>query len=374
MQVKIIIIGGGFGGLAAVNKLGCSRLNVEVTLIDKKETFDFLPELPDVVGRGVKPEHLTYNIESLIKRKHFKFLQAEVTEVDLQKRQVIAGGKSLAYDYLVIASGSETNFYGQEEIKRFAYKLDSVNDAVRISQAVKSNSFDNFIISGGGYTGIEAATNLWKYCHDHKISKKIYIVERALSLLGPLPQDLKSYTVSNIEKLGIKVILNTTIAKIDAYSVSLSDGQVFDKAMLIWAAGVKTVDFIWKLNLSKNAQGRLKIDEYLRADERCFVVGDAAEVTYKGKILRMAVQFSIFQGSLTGGNIIRAMGGKPLKKYRPLDLGYVVPMANNKSCGLIMGLFVSGWLATFLHYMMCAYRSASLKNAAGMIKDVLFKH
>ena len=371
-KISIIIIGGGFGGVAVLRKLRSCKIDAEVTLIDKKKSFDFLPELPGVVGRRIKARHLMCDLKELSRGLGAKFVQAEVNAVDLDKREVSAGSENFSYDYLVIASGSETNFYGQEEIKKYAYKLDSVEDAQRLNSTVKSRGLDNFIISGGGYTGIEVATNLWKHCHDNKLNKNIVIVERAPALLGPLPQNLKSYTVSNIEKLGINVTLNTTISKAEESKVYLSNGQVFDKAMLIWAAGVKTGDFIWKLNAAKSHQGRLKVDPYLRINERCFVVGDAAEFTHKEKVLRMAVQFSIFQGKAAAENIVRVIKGRPLKKYIPIDMGYVVPMANNKSCGLIMGVFVTGTLATFLHYTMCFYRSCSLKNGFGLIKDVIF--
>ena len=371
-KIKIIIIGAGFGGIAALKKLRAYRIDAEITLIDKKTSSDFLPELPGVIGRRIKPEHLKRDLKELSRGLGVKFVQAEVSAVDLDKREVSAGGEIFFYDYLVIASGSETNFYGQEEIKKYAYRLDSVEDAEKLNSAVKNGGFENFIISGGGYTGIEVATNLWKYCHDKGVDKNIVIVERAASLLGPLPQNLKSYTISNIERLGIKAILNTTISKIEENKIYLSNAEVFDKAALVWATGVKTGDFIWKLNAARNPQGRLKVDLYLRINECCFVIGDAAEVTHKGKVLRMAVQFSIFQGRTAAENIVMTIKGAHLKKYVPIDMGYVVPMANNKSCGLIMGVFITGVLATFLHYAMCFYRSCSLKNKLGLIKDVLF--
>jgi NADH:ubiquinone reductase (H+-translocating) len=212
---RVIVIGGGFGGIAVLKKLRACRIHAEVTLIDKKASFDFLPELPDVIGRRIDPEHLVCDLKELGGNLGAEFIQAEVSAVDLDKREILAGAQKLSYDYLVIASGSETNFYGQEAIKKYAYKLDSVEDTLSLNSVVKSGSFDNFIISGGGYTGMEVATNLWKYCHDKKAPKNIVIVERAASLLGPLPQNLKSYTVANIERLGIKAVLNTTISKIE---------------------------------------------------------------------------------------------------------------------------------------------------------------
>ncbi|MEW6171289.1 MAG: FAD-dependent oxidoreductase, partial [Candidatus Omnitrophota bacterium] len=273
--------------------------------------------------------------------------------------------------YLVIASGSETNFYGQEVFKNNAYKLDSVEDTKKIKYFLDNDLFDIFIIAGGGYTGVEVATNLRIYFNKIKKDKKIIIAERSNSLLGNLPEKIKNYTLSNLKKLSVDIFLNTTVSKIEGNKIFFSSGEFFNKTMLIWAAGVKTSSFIQKLNLEKNPQGRIKIDDYLKINDNCFVLGDAANFFYKDQPLRMAVQFSIFQARIAAVNIINLILGKPLKKYKPLDLGYIIPMANNKSCGIVLGVYVTGILATFLHYLMCIYRSISWKNKLGIIRNLL---
>jgi len=369
----IIIIGGGFAGLAALKKLAKSGLGLNITLIDKKAQSDFLPELPDVIGRLISPEFLTYDIRDLAKKIKFDFINEQVLSVDLSKQEVSTPTQKRNYDYLIIASGSETNFYDQEDVKRYAYKLDSVDDAKNIADAVKAKDFDHFIISGGGYTGVEVATNIKLYLSKRKSGKAVIIVERGTSLLGPLPQALKDYAAVNLRRLGVREILKTTVSKVERDKVILSTGETFARSMLIWTAGVRTDDFIQRLNLEKNPQGRLKVDEYLRVNERCFVAGDAANFFYQGNTLRMAVQFSILEGRLAASNIMNHIKGLRLKRYKPIDLGYIVPMANNRSCGIVMGLYVSGLPATFLHFAMCVYRSLSFKNKIGIIKDLIFK-
>ncbi|MBU1124873.1 MAG: hypothetical protein KKC84_02515, partial [Candidatus Omnitrophica bacterium] len=121
----------------------------------------------------------------------------------------------------------------------------------------------------------------------------------------------------------------------------------------------------------KNPQGRLKADEYLRIQDFCFVAGDAASFIHHTKPLRMGVQFSIMQGRLVAENIAQHIRGKSLKKFIPSDFGYIVPMANNYSCGEILGLHIKGRLATFLHFMMCLYRSRGLKNRAEIIRSFI---
>ncbi|MDD5156320.1 MAG: FAD-dependent oxidoreductase, partial [Candidatus Omnitrophica bacterium] len=278
---------------------------------------------------------------------------------------------SLEYDFLVIASGSETNFYGNQNIEEGAYALDSVADAARIRAVLKEKEFKNFIISGGGYTGVEVVTNLRLFLEKNKRDGRIIIVERSPSILGPLPAWIKDYVNANLKHLNIELLPNSAIEKIEGERVFVSGQKTFEQALVIWAAGVKTASFIQNLAAEKNPQGRIRTDEYLRLNEHCFVIGDAAYFSYHNTFLRMAVQFAIFQGYCAAGNIINTIKGKKLKKYRPLDLGYIIPMANNRSCGEVLGVKFRGKLPTLFHFLMCLYRSYSLKNKIGIVKNLL---
>jgi NADH dehydrogenase FAD-containing subunit len=368
--MKIIIIGGGFAGLSAAERLCRSGLKLEVTLIDKKQSFDFLPLLPDCIGRRISTEFISYSIEEAGSKLGFKFLHEQVMAIDLDKREVLTNSGRLDYDYLLISSGTETNFYGNDFIKQHAYALDEANDARRIIKALKENEYDNFIVAGGGYTGIEVATNLRLYLNKHKKNGKVIIVERAPAILGPLPEWMRGYVTANLERLNIEALVNSTIDKIELPKIYLSGNRILDNAFLIWAAGVKTAKFIQDLKVEKNAQGRIKIDAYSRLNENCFVVGDAANFSYKNSFLRMAVQFAITQGDSAAANIIRNIEGLSLNEYRPQDLGYIIPMANNSSCGMVFGLSLKGLLPTIFHFIMCIYRLQGLKNKFGIIKDL----
>ena len=357
--------------MAAAYRLFKARKNLEVTLIDKKWSSDFLPTLPDCIGRGINPESLSYKIESAAKRFGFRFIYEEVISVGLEKKQAYTASGAIDYDYLIIASGSETNFYGNENIKKYAYKLDEVEDARKIISALKQSAFENFIIGGGGYTGIEVVTNLRRYLNKIKSKKKIIIVERTPSILGPLPAWMKDYVLTNLKSLNVEVLVNSSLEKIEDEKVYVSGGRIYEKSLVVWAAGVKTSGFIQSLNSEKNPQGRIKVDEYLRLNESCFVIGDAAFFSYKSSFLRMAVQFAIAQGDCAAANVINQIKKRKLKKFKPLDFGYIIPMANNKSCGKILGLNLKGALPTIFHFLMCVYRSYSLKNKSGLILGLL---
>ncbi len=368
---KIIIIGGGFAGLSALRILSRRGLGLEVVLIDRKDTFDFLPALPDAIGRGIKLTHLTCKIEETGRKNGFKFVKDEVDSIDTGKNEVLTRTRRFNYDYLIIASGSETNFYGNKNIAEFAFKLDEAMDAEKIIEALKNRKFDNYIIGGGGYTGIELATNLSLFLTKNKKSGKIIIVERAPAILGPLTEWMKNYVTQNLKSLNVDILVNSSLEKLEDSRAYVTGGKVFNRAMVIWAAGVKTSGFIQDLKADKNPQGRLQVDEYLRLSENCFAVGDAAFVSYRCSNLRMAVQFSIAQGSCAALNVIDSIKGEKLHKYIPRDLGFIIPMANNKSCGNVFGVQLKGILPTILHFTMCIYRSCCLKNQLGILRDLI---
>jgi NADH dehydrogenase len=371
---KVIIIGGGFGGISALKRLSWYRVGAEVTLIEKKETSDFLPALPDVIGRGVKPDRIAVRIKSFVSGSRARFIQTEVSAIDIPNQEVHCAGERLPYDYLIIATGSETNFYGQADIKKYGYKLDDAEDALLIRKTIEKGSFDNIIVAGGGYTGLEAATNIKLYCNKNKLATKVSIVEKTKSILGSLPQEIKEYAALNLVNMGVKTYFDATVSAMDHDNVELSNGDVFKNAMLIWTPGVKTGALVDMLKLQKGAAGRIKVDEYLRAiyEPRVFVAGDSAEFIQEGKPLRMSVQFAVSQGAIAGENVACSIRNKPLKKFKPVDSGYIVPMANNLSCGIVFTNCVKGRLATFLHYAICICKLPGFNNKLGLLKDILF--
>lgn len=368
---KIAIIGCGFGGLSATSLLCGSGEDLEVVVFDRKDTFDFLPVLPDCLGRGIPPAYLTCKIETIGISSGFRFVNEEVVYLQLSKKEITTASATHHYDYLIIASGSETNFYGNKNIEDNSYSLDDAADAARLINLLKNERFGTYIVGGGGYTGIEVAVNLRVFLEKSRRLGRVLIIERAPSILGPLPQWIKDYTTQNLKKMEVDVQVDTSIEKIDGRAVRLSSGEIVSDAAVVWAAGVKTAPFVQDLSAEKNPQGRVKVDESLRISDDCFVIGDAAYFSHKGVFLRMAVQFAISEGRIAALNILNSIKGSSLEKYKPRDVGYIIPMANNLSCGEVMGLKVKGRLATLLHYMMCAYRSCGMRNKLGVLKGAI---
>ncbi len=372
-MTKVTIIGAGFAGLSAARKLAKSArgLGLEITLFDKKGYSDFLPLIPDCIGRGINPQFLAFDIAKFCRKLKINFIQEEVLSADLESKRIAILSAGHVYDYLIIASGSQTNFFSNQPAQNYARGLNNVNDVKKIIEALKSDKFERFIVCGGGYTGVETAANLGLYFKKAGLDKKVIIVERAAAILGPLPAWIKTYVQDNLKSMGIEIVANSVIEEIQEDRVRVSGRPVFEKAMLIWVPGVRTADFIQNLPVEKNPQGRIVVDEYLRVNPRCFCAGDSAFFGDKNNFLRMAAQFAISQGNQAAINIIRSIKNLPLKRFRPLDLGYIIPMANNRSCGEVFGFKVKGRLATLLHFMMCIFRLRGLSNRWGLIGNLL---
>ena len=368
---RIIIIGVGFAGIAALGELQRGAIPCEIILIDKKEQSHFLPLLPDIVGREMPARYLTLPFPQFCSKINVFFVQEEVVFISPDKREVVTNMSSYRYDYLIIASGTETDFYGNYDIARKAFKLDTVWDGEKILDLLRYNASEVCIVVGGGYTGIEIATHMKVFCNRYKIQKKIFIIERSSSIVGKVPDKMRNYIMKNLNRMGIAVYTSCNIEYVEGNDVYLSGGIVFHDPILVWTAGVRTPDFVQTLETEKTDQGRLIVDDYLRVSHHIFVAGDSAGVNDKGKPVRMAVQLSLAEGRHVARNIIRDIRGRSLYRYHPFDLGYMIPMANNRSCGIMLGVPVFGFCATVLHYVMCFYCSFSMKNKVGIIRSFL---
>jgi NADH dehydrogenase len=368
---KIIVIGGGFAGLAALGRLAARGIKAEVLLLDKKETSDFLPCLPDVIGLRLRPDYLSVGLKALAQGCGADFAREEVLRLDLDGRKVFTAAAAYSYDYLVISAGSETNFYGNPEFSRRAKRLDSAQDAREIAAALAKGGFAAVAIIGGGYTGVEVSANVSRSLARRKLRARVMLVERAPEILGALPQWIKDYCLRCLRDLRVEIITSAAVEKIEGGSLAFGSGQAIDGALVIWAAGVKTPQFIQGLKEEKNPQGRLQVDSCLRVRENCYACGDAALFSSGDSALRMAVQFALAQGQCCADNIIRQERGMRLRQYRPQDLGYIIPLAGKRACGIALGRKVRGGWAARLHYAMCLLRLPGLGNKSAMAVDLL---
>jgi NADH dehydrogenase len=344
---------------------------VEVILINRFETVQFKPLLPDIISRTIPTRYLVRPLEFYGHQYGFRFLLDEVEEIDPERGIVRARHFRLPYDFLILATGSEANFFGNQSFIRRALKLDDVFDGERIAYAVSRGGYDRFVISGGGYTGVEIASHIRKSLESNSLRKEIFIVELGDSILGPLPDWMKKYIFRNLEDQGIHILLGTKVADIEDRNITLSDGQSFSNGLLVWTTGMKTPDLVDRLDMPKEAQGRLAVDSSLRFRANAYAVGNTGCYKQDGSCPRMAAQAAVRQGILAAANIVRELRGQSPRKYKIVDYGYFVPMANGRSCGRLLGINVTGRTATFLHYLISAYRAHGSANKWGVLQHAL---
>jgi NADH dehydrogenase len=368
---RVAILGGGFAGLSAAKILTRHRNLVDVVLLDRFKDMHLKPLLPDIISGTIPRSLVTYPIERHAAKYGFQFLQDEALEIALEKSKIRSRKETIPYDFLILAGGSETNFYGDEDLKRHALKLDDAEDAGRIARTLTHDNHDHYVIGGGGYTGVETATHIRKFLQNSGLSRSVVIVELSDKILGPLPDWMKAYCLENLKDLGIDIYLETKIEDVAARSVSLSNGKSFSNALLIWAAGMKAAEISASIDVSREAQGRLSVDDHLMFHPNAFAAGNTACFKEAGQCHRMSGQAAAQQGAHAARNIARLIKGAEPLEFKPLDMGYFVPMANWRSCGRFFGKDVTGSLGTFLHYLTSAYRAHGLKNKGGILWQAL---
>ncbi|MGD2279163.1 MAG: FAD-dependent oxidoreductase [Candidatus Omnitrophota bacterium] len=367
---NIVIIGGGFAGISALRRLRRykSRLDSDfrVVLIDKKKDFEFLPMLPDLIGERISPEALKVDLKGFCEKLGCSFLEAEVKSVDLGSKTIFHTRGELEYEYLIVASGSETNFFDNNDLASSCSKLDNVDDALEINKELleraKKQPKINVVVVGGGYTGIEVATNIYHLLNKNGKEHRITILEKGADILMMVPEWLRKECRKELDRIGITVVANDSLKSYDGQKAFFGSGKVLENAFCVWSAGVRTTRFLDGIK-AERIRTRIKVDKNLEINGsgrgNVFITGDNAAFSYtdSGESLRMAVMFSMGQGKIAAENVVRSIFKRPSRKYKAVDLGYLIPFATGKAPGIIMGKRINGNTGYFMHYFMCLYRS-----------------
>ncbi|MDD4013864.1 MAG: FAD-dependent oxidoreductase, partial [Candidatus Omnitrophica bacterium] len=266
-KTKIVIAGGGFAGISALKTLSKrserSKRSIEITIIDKKPYSEFLPMLPDVAGGWLRPELLRTDLRRIAASAGAVFAQEEITGLDTAAGSLRTREREILYDFLILATGSETNFYANDVLSRKCLRLDTVEDAVSIREKVlqrgKSGEV-NIVISGAGYTGVELASNLDILLKEKGVQHNVSIVEKADEALMMLPGWVRREVMEELGKMGIEILTGTSIREYDGSTAVLSSGEKVDNALCVWAAGVKTPSYVEASSLPKE-RSRILVEE-----------------------------------------------------------------------------------------------------------------
>jgi len=390
-ESDILILGGGFAGLAAVDELWRrERAGVSVRLIDRLAQSEFSPLLPDMISGRVRAGHVRFPIEPFCRGRGAEFTRAEAKAIDPAAGAVETAAGTFRAEQILVALGCETNYFGDQELPRRTVGLKRVDEGLAIRRRAEAALSSGtgpaaLLVVGGGYTGIEAASHLADLCRRRtglrfarlRTAARILVVEKASDILGSVSPKVRRWARRLLERFSVEVRTETTIEHVgDDGSVVLSDGEEFADAVVVWSPGVTPGPAVAALGGEPRVRGRLVVDEFLRVPgrERIFAAGDVAGAVRpgaEGPPLRMGVQFSLMGGRTAARNVLAARAGREMEAFDPWDPGYIVPLAPGKAAGRIMGLPFRGRLPYGMHYFLCMFRSWGWPNRLGVLGDVL---
>jgi NADH dehydrogenase len=380
---RVLVLGGGFGGLQCARALAGKPVNV--LLLDRHNYHLFTPLLYQVASSLLNPSEISFPLRRVLRDRNVRVRLAEVARLDLAGRRVhAADGHVFDYDWLVIATGCDTNFFGMDSIERAALGLKHLPDAMALRNHVLScfeaallendpearQRWLNFLVVGGGPTGVEysgALCELFRLALPRDFpdldvrQSRVVLVEALDRLLYDFPPELGEYTKRALERKGVEVRLGTRVTEVEDHTgVRLADGGRIGARTLIWAAGVKAAVPPADPPLPLTPQGRVDVDENLlvRGQDRAFAIGDVAGALWEGEPLPMMAPPAMQQGRHVAAQITRALEGLPLEPYRFHDKGVMATIGRSAGVAALGRLRLKGfigwiaWLVIHLYYLI----------------------
>lgn len=374
---RVVIVGGGFGGLEAAKKLVCE--NVRLTVIDRTNYHLFQPLLYQVATAALSPADIAAPIRAILQKcKNAEVMLAEVQSVDLNTRVVHAGDLNVQYDYLILATGARHSYFGHPEWERLAPGLKSLEDAVeirrrillafeyaeKISDPAARAAAMTFVIIGGGPTGVEMAgaiaeiarhTLARDFRHIDPSSARVVLIEGESQVLATFPEDLRTSAMKQLQDLGVEI--RSGVRATDLTEAGLRVGDEFIPCRVkIWAAG-NTASFVGKsLGVPVDRVGRVIVQDDLTipGHPEVQVIGDLANFTGKdGKSLPGVSPVAMQQGRHAARNILNMIEGRKPQRFWYFDKGSMATIGRNKAVADLRLLHLSGlpaWVAwLFVH-------------------------
>lgn len=372
---RIVIIGGGFAGIALAKKL--SNKEVQVVLLDKHNYHTFQPLLYQVSTGGLEPDSIAYPIRKILKDyPNFFFRLAEVQQVVYADKTIITNIGTLHFDYLVLATGSETNFFGNAELQQYSMAMKTIPQSLNLRSLILENfeqalltdeyherdALMNFVIVGGGPTGVELAGALAEikkgilpkdYPDLDTRRVQINLIQSGDRILKEMSEKASQKAEDFLESLGVQIWKNVRVTHYDGKTVSTKSDVSFESATLVWAAGVKAAS-IKGLDAKDLLTGgnRMKVNEFNQVEgfEGVFAIGDVAcmqtEDTPRGHA--MMAQPAMQQGRHLGDNMLRYLENKPMRPFVYKDKGSMATVGRNKAVVDLKNMRFQGVFAWFV--------------------------
>ena len=398
---RVVILGGGFAGIALAKQL--KNKKVQVVLLDQHNYHNFQPLLYQVATGGLEAGSIAYPIRKVIQEyDDFYFRLTKVQEIDTSNKKIIAEIGELSYDYLVIATGSKTNFFGNKEIMRNSMSMKTIPQALNIrsfilenfeqavltTDKVDQNSLINFVLVGGGPTGVELAgalaemkkAILQKDYPDLDISKmQINLIQSGDRILNTMSEKSSAAAEQFLVDLGVKIWKNMRVTNYDGRTITTNSDLVFDTATVIWTAGVQgAVVAGLNANALVDKVERIRVNEFnqVKGYNDIFAIGDIAsmETTDFPQGHPMMAQPALQQGALLGKNIIRFIINQKMEPFTYNDKGSMATIGRNKAVVDLPNYHLSGIFAWFVWMFVHLFSLIGFKNKAVVFLNWVYNY
>jgi NADH dehydrogenase len=377
---RLLILGGGFGGLDVARSIGRSRHAREywdTLLVDKENFFQFNPLLPAVAVGAVETRHIVYPLREMARHRRIRFHKNKAIAIDLRNREVrLHNDLVTPYDVLVIAVGSVTDYYGVPGAPENTIPFKTIVDAMTLrarvvelfEMAEQAESVEqrrrllSFAIVGGGVTGVEVGAELIEMAREtllpqypslHASDLSVTLIEATERLVRSARPAHSEYVLRFLERRGVRVELNSPVARVDPKCIRLVSGREIDAFTILWTAGVCAPDLVRALPLEHLPDGRVRVDEFFRAVspdgvalDDVYAIGDSAAVLKPdGTHHPRLAQTAVAMGSYLGGALVARAMGRGVEPFRFHEPGYIISLGKHSSVVDLFGLPFSGRLA-----------------------------
>lgn len=383
---KVVIVGGGFGGLSAAKALKNAKL--DVLLIDKTNHHLFQPLLYEVATAALSPGEIATPLREVLRhQRNTTVIMGEVIAIDKGSKTLsLSNGDTIAYDYLILATGARHSYFGNDGWEAFAPGLKTVNDALKIREQIlisfekaerldsiaEASKYLNFVIIGGGPTGVEMAGAIAEIAHKTLFknfrrirpeTSKVFLVEALPMILQTYPEELSLRAKRDLEHMGVKVLTGKKVTAIDENGVHI-EGELLESKNIIWAAGNQASPLLKTLHVPLDRQGRVLVqpDLSIPGHPEIFVIGDAACVLKDEKPIPATAPGAIQEGKYVAKLIVQGAPHEKREPFRYFDKGSMATIGKAKAIAQFKSLKIAGFTAwliwAFVHILyLIGFRS-----------------
>jgi NADH:ubiquinone reductase (H+-translocating) len=393
---QILIVGGGFGGLAAARELArtlSGSQDVGVALLDRVNYTTFWPMVPSVIPTNVEVRHVAHSVRRILRPLGVEFFQEEVTGVDFETREVRTDEGAFSYDYLILSPGSRTAFFGTPGAEENAMDIKGLRDALRVRNHIidrfeeaerlrgdHDGGLLTFVFVGGGPTGVEAAADAHDLIFDVLRDDyrnvdfgqvRIILVNAGDQILKGIDPTLVHAAARRLASQRIEIINHTKAKEVRPHAVVLSDGRTILTRTTVWAAGIEPPPLVDSLDVQKDDRGRLLVDRYLRVKSRpgVYAAGDCASIDYDGPPVPALAQAAEQEGKRAALNLAAEINNDVPVPFSYRSMGQLVDLGEGSALIDILGAKVNGIVGALIWKGVYLYELGHNLNRAQVLAD-----